>query len=101
MPWHILARGRSLLFEWDGANIEHIGRHDVEAEEAEEALLDPYRVSRTAYAAGSERREAIVAATEAGRKLFVVFTIRGQAIRVISAREATDVEKRAYRRQGK
>lgn len=92
---------RIALFDWDDANLEHIAEHDVEPEEAEEAVLDPKRVSRTAYAREGERRYAVLGVTEDGRRLFVVFTRRGLAIRVISARDATDAEKRIYRTRGK
>ncbi len=34
--------------------------------------------------------------TETGRMLFVVFTVRGTSIRVISAREMNRREKKAY-----
>jgi len=58
-------------------------------------------VPRAAYAVDGEQRYAVLGATEVGRRLFVVFTRRHGAIRVISAREATDAEKRVYRTRGK
>lgn len=93
--------GGRLLFDWDDANLDHIAEHGIEPEEAEMAVLDPARVSRTAYALDGERRYALVGATEDGRHLFVVFTRRGSATRVISARDATDREKRSYRARRK
>jgi uncharacterized DUF497 family protein len=97
----LMTCGEPLLFDWDDANLDHVAEHDVEPEEAEEAVLDPKRISRTAYAVEDERRYAVLGSTEDGRRLFVVFTRRGSATRVISARDATDAEKRVYRTRGK
>lgn len=85
------------MFDWDDANIDHIAVHQIGPNEAEEAVLDPERVSRTASAVGGERRYAVVGATEAGRRIFVVFIRRSSAIRVVSARDASENEKRNYR----
>ena len=73
----------------------------MEPEEAEEALLDPRRISRDVYNIAGERRRGAVGTSEAGRILFVVFTSRRGRVRIITARDATLVEKRRYRRQGK
>ncbi|MGH3086677.1 MAG: BrnT family toxin [Rubrobacteraceae bacterium] len=73
------------LFDWDEGNEEHIARHGIEPYEAEEALLDPKRVGT-------------IGATAAGRILAVVFTRREGKTRPIMARNATDKEKRRYRR---
>lgn len=86
-------------FDWDDDNVEHMSGHGVEPEETEEALLDPHRRPEAAYNALGERRYAGLGRTEDGRLLFVVFTRRGGALRVISARDATDAEKRRYRRR--
>jgi uncharacterized DUF497 family protein len=86
-------------FDWDDDNIEHIARHGVEPWEAEDAMLDPDRVGASARNVPGERRFAVVGATESGRVLFVVFTRRERGIRVITARDANDSEKRRYRRR--
>lgn len=86
-------------FDWDAHNEEHIARHHVTADEAEEAVLDPSRVPFTAHRGPhGQRRAALVGATEAGRLLFVVLEKRGQAFRVVTARDAQPSEKRRYRR---
>lgn len=87
------------LFDWDKANIEHIARHGVESYEVEEALLDPERVARDARNVRGEVRRAVLGAAEAGRILFVLYTIRNEKIRPVMSRDATDGEKRAYRRR--
>lgn len=85
-------------FDWDEGNISHIARHNVRPEEAEEALLDSRRIGTPAYKVRSEQRWAILGQTQNGRILFVVFTRRYQSIRVVTARDATDKEKKRYRR---
>ncbi len=73
----------------------------MEPEEAEEALLDPQRISRDVHNIAGEHRRGAVGTSEAGRILFVVFTIRRGRVRIITARDATLVEKRRYRRRGR
>jgi hypothetical protein len=88
------------VFDWDEANLDHIGRHGVEPGEAEEALSDPRRRSEGAYNSRGERRWAMLGATELGRILFVVFARKARGDRVVTARPATDRERRRYRRGG-
>ncbi|AFD27479.1 BrnT family toxin [Deinococcus gobiensis] len=86
-------------FDWDDANTEHIARHAVHPEEAEEAVTDPDRVGAPAYhAQNGERRQAITGQTEDGRLLTVILTRRDDLLRVITARDASESERRAYRR---
>ena len=85
-------------FEWDEANEEHIARHGFTPREAEEALTDPHRIGAPAYNTASEQRRAFLGATGAGRVLYVVYTRRRGKLRVVAAREATDVQRKRYRR---
>ncbi len=84
------------MFEWDDANIDHIARHGVTTEEAEEALLVRRRVGVPTFRVASERRRAILGRTEEGRYLVVVYTIRHEQVRVVTARDATRGERRRY-----
>lgn len=86
-------------FDWDEANVGHVVRHGVEPWEAEEAVLDPYRIAFSTRKTLGERRFALVGATESGRMLFVVYTQRGAKVRPITARDADDGEKHRYRRR--
>ena len=90
-----------LLFDWDSANVAHIARHGIEPEEVEEALLDPGRIGASAYTLGDERRSAYIAATDEERILVIVVTRRRLRIRLITARDATDRERRRYRRRAR
>lgn len=86
-------------FEWDEGNEEHVARHGVEPFEVEEALLDSRRFGVEAYDVPGESRRAVVGATDAGRILFVVYAMRRERVRPITARDADDNDKRRYRRR--
>jgi uncharacterized DUF497 family protein len=87
-----------LLFDWDEENAGHISRHGVSPDEVEDALLDPDRIGAVAYGLGGERRWAYVGSTAPGRTLLVVVTHRRRRLRVVTARDATERERRQYRR---
>jgi hypothetical protein len=87
-----------LLFDWDEDNVGHANGHGLLPDEVEDALLDPDRVGVTAYGRDGERRSAYIGATASGRTLFVVVTRRRRRVRVVTAREATERERRQYRR---
>ena len=86
-------------FDWDEHNEAHVRDHLVEPHEAEEALADPRRRKGPAYNVAGEKRQSIFGSTEIGRILFVVFTHRNGAIRVVTAREPGKHVKRRYRRE--
>ncbi|MHB1527364.1 MAG: BrnT family toxin [Candidatus Dormibacteria bacterium] len=75
-------------------------RHGPESSEFEEALDDPRRRSEPAYNSRGKRRWVMPGATESGGILFVVFAKKGRGIRVVTARPATDRERRRYQRGG-
>lgn len=79
-------------FEWDNANIEHIARHGVEAEEA---VTDPHRARKATHSG----RRGVIGRTEDGRLLAVVYERRDRRIGVIMARDANAPETRIYMRK--
>lgn len=85
-------------FDWDFGNLDHIARHKVEPEEAEEAVTDPAAISAQNVHRGprGQQRAAIIGATEAGRVLFVVLEERSGKTRVVAARSATAPERLRY-----
>jgi hypothetical protein len=87
-------------FDWDRANAEKIWeRHRVSPGECEEAFFNvPFLVARDEKHSQSEPRYYALGQTEAGRRLFVVFTIRAQLVRVISAPDMSRRERREYGR---
>jgi uncharacterized DUF497 family protein len=84
-------------FEWDDAKAaENIVRHGVRFSEARRAFDDAYAVEiedrRGNY---SEDRYVLLGMT-GQRLLAVVYTLRGERIRIISARPAEAFERRLY-----
>lgn len=78
-------------FEWDDANIEHIARHNVTPEEAEEIFADAL------FRKGRDKRLLVYGVTEAGRFLLAVAKLRvNGVVRVITARDMSRKEKRYY-----
>jgi uncharacterized protein len=86
-------------FEWDEEeNVRKVEAHGVTPTEAEDALLDPAAVSTRAESTPTERRQAVIGRTAAGRILVVVFTERHDAFRVITVYDASARARRQYRR---
>lgn len=83
------------MFDWDEYNLDHIARHGVDPDEAEDAVLDPDRVSFPARSG----RVGYIGATEAGRVLVVILDRKGDRWRVVTARDASPNEKKSYRRR--
>lgn len=87
-------------FDWDRANAEKIREgHQVTPGECEEAFLnEPFLLAKDEKHSQREPRYYALGQTEAGRRLFLVFTIREQLVRVISARDMSRRERREYGR---
>ena len=86
-------------FEWDQGNIsKNWEKHKVTHLECEEIFFnEPLIVKQDKTHSTSEERYFALGKTDGGRVFFVVFTIRGDKIRVISARDASKKERRYYR----
>jgi uncharacterized DUF497 family protein len=85
-------------FEWDEANIEHISRHKVIPEEAEQVFFDTNNaLDEDIKHSTVEKRFIIIGETQKGRLLYQVFTKRGDKIRVISSRDINKRELALYR----
>lgn len=83
-----------LEFEWDEANLNHVKRHDVNYEECEEAFYNkPFLVSKDEEHSEVEIRFQALGQTNKRRELFIVFTIRGGKVRVVSARDQNKKER--------
>ena len=85
-------------FDWDEANVEKSWeRHRVAFWEAEEVFFnEPLFVRLDAARSARERRYVALGHTDAGRRLFIAFTVRRRLVRVISARDMTRKENRIY-----
>lgn len=85
-------------FQWDKGNIDkNLEKHGVSNQEIEEMFFDVHKreFSDTVHS-GKEIRYRILGKTKKERLLFVVYTIRGDLIRVISARDITKKEANLY-----
>ena len=80
--------GGDLLFEWDQANVGHHARHGISPAQAEQAVLDPAAVVLEIQA-GAEERVKLVGMEAGGLIIVVIFTFRGDAVRPITAYNAT------------
>lgn len=87
-----------MTFEWDDEKARgNLVKHGVSFDEAETVFADPLAgIAPDPDHAERERREIIAGVSAAGRLLLVSFTERGAAIRIISARELTRLERRLY-----
>ena len=83
-------------FEWDSSK-ERANRrkHGVDFRTAAKVFLDPYAIELDHLDAAGELRFNAIGLVD-GRMLFVSYTIRGETIRIISARGAEPHEKRKY-----
>lgn len=87
-------------FEWDEGNAtKNWERHKVTQAECEEVFfLEPFLVTEDVTHSDAEARFYALGQTSRSRKLLVVFTIRSERIRVISARTMSRRERRIYER---
>lgn len=85
-------------FEWDNANIsKNFISHKVQWYECEEVFFNkPYMVVNDDKHSQNEKRYYILGKTNIDRNLFLVFTLRKNRIRIISARDMHKKERKAY-----
>jgi hypothetical protein len=85
-------------FEWDEGNLtKNWEKHQVSALECEQAFFNrPLIALPDERHSDSEARFYALGQTDTGRRLFIVFTARANAIRVISARDMSRRERKIY-----
>lgn len=84
-----------LGLEWDEHNVGKIrAKHAVEPGECDEVLLGMPRVVQDLAHSRHEPRYAAFGPTSTGRRLAVVFTLRGAQLRVVTARDQSRRERR-------
>ena len=85
-------------FEWSGGNdVKNQRKHNVTTHEAEAVFFNsPLVIAVDDPHSMDEKRFFALGQTSEGRKLFVAFTVRGPRIRVISARDMSRQERKAY-----
>ncbi len=87
-------------FEWDQGNItKNWDKHDVSTGECEQIFFNkPLIVKRDREHSKIENRYYVLGRTNMNRLLFVVFTVRNEKIRIISARDMTISEIERYQK---
>jgi uncharacterized protein len=83
-------------FEWDSAKeLANRKKHGIDFRAAARVFLDPYVVEFDDLDATGELRFNAIGLVD-GRMLFVTYAMRGDVVRIISARGAEPHEKRKY-----
>lgn len=87
-----------LIFEWDEGNQgKNWQKHHVGISEAEEVFFDEHKkLYPDPIHSGKEKRKIIIGKTKKDRVLFLIFTIRKQKVRIISARDLNKREEGLY-----
>ncbi|MDP2993295.1 MAG: BrnT family toxin [Deltaproteobacteria bacterium] len=85
-------------FEWNQGNLlKNLEKHGVSAAECEQIFFNrPLITAQDEKHSKGEKRFYALGHTDAQRYLFVVFTIRSNYIRVISARDMNKKERKEY-----
>jgi uncharacterized DUF497 family protein len=88
---------QKVAFEWDSQKAAtNFRKHNVRFELACEAFFDPFVCYLDEEIVGSELRERLVGLTTTWLLLLVVYVIRDDVIRIISARLVTKAEREIY-----
>ena len=85
----------AVLFDWDDGNIRHLARHNVSLREAEECYCNDPLVVEEQLVDG-EIRYLALSETDAARRLALVFTMRADRIRLITAYPMTQEQQIIY-----
>lgn len=84
-------------FDWDKGNADkNWRRHRVAFYECEEVFVHEPAISVDRTHSGAEARYYALGRTVRGRLLTISFTMRGDKVRVISARDMSRKERRDY-----
>ncbi|WP_238985034.1 BrnT family toxin [Candidatus Glomeribacter gigasporarum] len=88
---------RIMQFDFDPQKAAlNLAKHKVSFDEACTALLDARALTRADPDSVDEARWVTLGMTTAGRLVVVVWTERGDTLRLISARKATKREEKCY-----
>lgn len=92
VPPDLLARAEG--FDWDEHNVRKIwAKHAITSRECEEALIRVPRLAKDTRHSVVEERFYAFGRTANGRRLTIVFTLRGRSIRVVTARDQSRKER--------
>ena len=86
-------------FDPDKAAANPLNHEGVTFDEAKAVLLDPYALSREDSEANNEQRFITLGMGAKNRILIVVWTLRDETVRLISAWKANQPQRRHYEQQ--
>jgi uncharacterized protein len=88
-------------FEWDIGNLEHIKKHGIKIDECEQVFFNkPFVLNQDEIHSQTEDRFRVYGQTDKNRLLTLIFTIRSNKFRVISARAQSKKERREFHKTG-
>lgn len=91
---------QDIFFEWDSQKASaNLRKHGVSFELACEAFFDPFVCYVSEEMIGDELRETIIGLSLKWHLIYVVYVMRADSIRIISARLVTNAERIVYENQ--
>lgn len=92
-----------VAFEWDKGNLDkNFKKHKVTNKEVEEVFESkPIFIFKDEKHSAKEKRQMIWGKTDRDRMLSIIFTVRENKVRVISARDMNKKERREYEKKVK
>ena len=90
---------RCVGFDWDDGNLlKNWEKHGVSASECEQVFFNlPLVTSSDVVHSDYEARFYTLGKSDAGKHFFIVFTVRNNLIRIVSARNMNSKERKAFK----
>jgi uncharacterized DUF497 family protein len=90
----------NISFEWDSRKASaNFRKHNIAFELACEAFFDPFVCYLEDEVVEGEPREAVIGLTTTWQLLYIVYVLREDIIRIVSARLVTNSERESYENQ--
>lgn len=87
-------------FEWDTVKAsENLKKHSISFESAGEIFFDSFLKVVNVEIVDGEQRESVIGLTFDWKTFYVVYAMREESVRLISARLATKIERLNYENQ--
>src|SRR5262245_22155246 len=86
-----------IWFEWDSSKASaNLRKHKISFETAREVFFDPFVCAGDEQVIDGEVRDTGIGLTVDWQLLYIAYTIRGETIRLISARLANRYQRKIY-----
>ena len=90
----------NVAFEWDSQKaVTNLRKHGVSFELACESFFDPFLQRLDDEVIDEELRESIIGLSANWQMLYVIYVMRDDIIRIVSARLVTNTERETYENQ--